>query len=248
LELNWSTFALEIINFLVLVWILKRFFYQPVLQVIARRRAGIEKTMNDARKLRDEAQALRRQYEERLAEWDRERRAAREQLTGEIEAERTQRLQALQGALEQERERAAVVEQRRLDHLHREMERTALAQGGQFAARLLSLAGGPVLQEKLLELLFQQLDRLPEAQREALRGSAARAAGKCLVTSATALEAATRARLEQALATALGVQGPIQYQEDPELVAGVRISLGAWVLQANVKDELAGFARLAQDA
>ena len=117
MELNWSTFVLEIVNFLILVWILKRFFYQPVLGVIARRRAGIEKTLNDARKLQDDALALRGQYEARLAEWETERRAAREQLTREVEAERTQRLQALQDELAQERDRAAVVEQRRLDTL-----------------------------------------------------------------------------------------------------------------------------------
>jgi len=48
LELSWSTFLLEIINFLVLVWILKHFLYKPVLDVIARRRSGIEKTLADA--------------------------------------------------------------------------------------------------------------------------------------------------------------------------------------------------------
>jgi F-type H+-transporting ATPase subunit b len=35
-ELNWTTFVLEILNFLVLVWLLKHFFYQPVKGVIAR--------------------------------------------------------------------------------------------------------------------------------------------------------------------------------------------------------------------
>jgi len=42
MELNWSTFLLEIINFLILVWILKHFFYKPILDVIAHRRADIE--------------------------------------------------------------------------------------------------------------------------------------------------------------------------------------------------------------
>ena len=42
MEVDWTTFALEIINFLILVWILKRFFYHPVLDIIARRRICIE--------------------------------------------------------------------------------------------------------------------------------------------------------------------------------------------------------------
>lgn len=248
MELNWSTFVLEIVNFLILVWILKRFFYQPVLDVIARRRAGIEKILGDARKLHDDAQELRKQYENRLAEWAKERQAARAQLTKEIEAERLQRLQDLVSLLEQERKKAAVVEQRRLDNIQRQLEQTALAQGARFAARLLSLGAGPQLQERLLELLLEQLPALPAARLEELRHSAGAVADKILVASACLLDAATRQRLEQALGVSLGIRAPFQYQEDPELLAGVRITAGAWVLHANVQDELAGYARLIHDA
>jgi F-type H+-transporting ATPase subunit b len=248
LELNWSTFVLEIINFLILIWILKRFFYQPVLDVIARRRAGIEKTRADALQLQEEAQALRSQYENRLAEWEKERRAAREQLAKEVETERTQRLQTLSSELAQERERAAIVEQRRLDNLERQLEQTALTQGAQFAARLMTLASGPELQEKLISLLLQQLETLPAPQLEDLRGGAGTAPDGIRVTSAFALDRAARERLEQALGSCLDMQLPLEYREDPELLAGARITVGAWVLHANVKDELAGFARLAHDA
>ena len=41
MELSGSTFVLEIINFLILVWILKRFLYKPVLGVIAKRRKSM---------------------------------------------------------------------------------------------------------------------------------------------------------------------------------------------------------------
>ena len=57
MELSWSTFALEIVNFLVLVWILKHFLYKPVMDVIARRRADIESTLADAKTAQDEADA-----------------------------------------------------------------------------------------------------------------------------------------------------------------------------------------------
>ena len=61
MEFDWTTFILEIINFLILVWILKRFLYRPVLGVVARRRAGIEKTLADARRIEAEAGELRQQ-------------------------------------------------------------------------------------------------------------------------------------------------------------------------------------------
>ena len=69
MEFDWTTFALEIINFLILVWILKRFLYRPVLDVIARRRAGVEKTLADAKRIEAEAGELKQRCECELAQW-----------------------------------------------------------------------------------------------------------------------------------------------------------------------------------
>ena len=66
MEFSLSTFVLELINFLVLVWILKRFLYRPVLDIIARRREQIDATMAEAKRIEDNAQALKQKYDERL--------------------------------------------------------------------------------------------------------------------------------------------------------------------------------------
>ena len=89
MEFDWTTFALEIINFLVLVWILQRFLYKPVTSAIAERKAGIEKTLADAQAVQAEAESLKRQYENRMANWEHEKAQARVQLLQEMDAERT---------------------------------------------------------------------------------------------------------------------------------------------------------------
>ena len=89
MELNWSTFLLEIINFLVLVWILKHFLYKPILDVIARRRAGIEDRLAKAQQLHDEADTLKAEYENRLVDWEHERQQARVTLAQELNEEPT---------------------------------------------------------------------------------------------------------------------------------------------------------------
>ena len=75
MQIDWTTFALEIINFLVLVWILKRFLYRPVLDTLARRRAGVEHTLAEARETEARAKTLQDQYASRLAEWEGEKPA-----------------------------------------------------------------------------------------------------------------------------------------------------------------------------
>ncbi|HUU72128.1 MAG TPA: F0F1 ATP synthase subunit delta [Burkholderiales bacterium] len=245
MELSWSTFVLEIINFLVLVWILKRFLYKPVLEIIARRKAGIEKTRHDAEALRAEAEKLQEQYQGRLADWSKERQQAREALAREIEIERARKLADMQSDLEQEMEKTRVAETRRqADALHK-VEETALLQAAEFATRLLEQGAGPETEARLVELVIDELTKLPAVRVTAIRNSYEAVPGKIEVVSAFALTDDHRKRLEQALAKLAGPEIPLHFEQNKELVAGVRITVGAWILGANLRDELRGLAELA---
>jgi len=246
-ELSWSTFVLEIINFLVLVWILKHFLYKPVLDVIARRRASIEKTLEDARAHHEEADKLQQQYEGRLAEWEQERQQARNTLAEEIEAERTDKLTKLQTELEQQREKARVAEARRQSDAMRKIEETALQQGAQFATRLLEQAAGPDTEARLIEFVLDELKQLSDERVAALRNSFAQTAEAIVVVTAYPLSDQQRQSLQQLLAKIVTPDIPLRFEQNSELLAGVRITIGAWVLGANLQDELEGFRELVHE-
>ena len=122
MTLSWPTFILEIVNFLVLVWILKRFLYRPILQAIEERKARIEKNLADAKARQVEAEALEQQFQKRLADWENEKQKLRAEVTEEIVARRTQLLAALDDSLKQERDKARVLEDRRLTELRNNAE------------------------------------------------------------------------------------------------------------------------------
>ena len=247
MELNWSTFLLEIINFLVLVWILKRFLYKPVLRVIDQRRRGIEETLAHAESIRGDAEALREQYDNRLADWEAERRKAREALTGEIEDERRHRMDALGAELARERERTQAVEDRRRGDAENRAERAAMKQAAKFAAQLLSATACPEVEQRLVDLVVTELGRLPQERISALRTGWKKRPDEILVASAFSLPEEARRKLEASLAAVTGLPIPCSYERDGDLLAGLRIIVGAWVLSANLRDELAGFAEFAHD-
>jgi F-type H+-transporting ATPase subunit b len=243
-ELSWSTFVLEIINFLVLVWILKRFLYQPVLDVIAQRRKSIETKLDEAHAIEHEAEALKEQYNGRLAAWESERRRAKDELDGQIEQERARQLEDLRGSLEREREKARVSGERELAEQARAIEEQALRQAAEFASRLLREASGPELEERLLGLLIDGLHGLSQEQLDRLREHCGDPATEIEVASAYPLSAAQRERLTAALGAAFATSPRIAFREDAQLLAGLRIVIGAWVLAVNVRDELTGFTEL----
>ena len=242
MELNWTTFVLEILNFLVLVWLLKRFFYQPVQAMVVRRQAAIKAQLYVAEEQHQQAEQLRQQYENRLADWEQEREVARQSLQREIEAERGRLLQELQLSLETEREKAGVLAERQQEELVREAEVQALAQGARFVARLLERVASPEVEAQLFTLLLAEIQALPASQREALQALENGKSLEVVVASAYPLSAEQQQALQQPLQALVRVDLQFSYRQKPELLAGLRVTVGPWVMHANLHDELKTFA------
>lgn len=245
MEFDGTTFALEIINFLVLVWLLQHFLYKPVTATIAQRQAGIEKTLADAQTVRTEAESLKRHYENRMADWEQEKAQARQQLQQDMEAERTRRMAALQASLDEERERRRVLEEQRTREQRHRLEEEARAEGGRFVARLLSRLGNADLEERIRQVLLEDLPHLPDRERHALR--AAGQAGEAKITSAYPLGASQRVGLAEALGGLAGRPVACEFGQDPELMAGLRVSIGPWMLRSSLLDELRFFVEARHD-
>lgn len=240
-ELDWSTFLLEIVNVLVLVWLLKRFLYRPVMTVIEERKAAIAKTVADAQLVQQEAKSLQERYEQRLVEWDKEKEKARAQLQEEISVERQRRLTRLQAEMDTMREQHAARESQQMKETIRQVEATAVLHGTQFAAALLSRIAGPELENKLIDAALEDLRKLSSNQVGAITSSfSANVHGR--VTTAYPMEPARRDRLAKQLEGLFNRRLEWEYAEDRELLAGLRVSLGGWVLRGNLQDELKFFA------
>jgi F-type H+-transporting ATPase subunit b len=247
MEINFTTFILEIANFLVLVWLLQRFLYKPVLEVIARRKAGIDNALAEAARVREEAAALQEQCKERLSSWEHEKRSAQESLQRELDAQRARMLEELKMSLEDERNKFRIIEERRLAGERLKNETLALENAAVFASLLLKRAAGPELEKRLVELLLERLANLPAETVDTLRANDAENHAAISIFSAYPLADEQRAELQQGLGELLGRSLSYEYRCDPELIAGLRIAIGAWVLRLNLQDELLEFTQFAHE-
>jgi F-type H+-transporting ATPase subunit b len=238
MEFDLTTFILEVINFLVLVWLLKRFFYRPVLAVIEARQAATAKTMADAEATRREAETLKGVCGTRLAGIEQERLAARSALDAEIAAERARRLAAVEAEVDADRQRRQMLEARERAEREAALEREAVNIAARFASRFLDRLAGPELSAKLADLALSDLDALAPEKLDALRDPAA----SIKVVSAYPLDAARRAAFTEALSRLAGRAVTPEFSDDAMLKAGVCIMAGAWVLMANLRDELGFFS------
>ncbi|ESS67167.1 ATP synthase subunit b 2 [Methyloglobulus morosus KoM1] len=248
MEFNTTTFILEIINFLVLIWILQRLFYKPILGTIAKRKQHIDQSLEEAKKLHDEAEEQRKLYENRQQLWEQEKKAAQSELHQQFEAERSTQLEKLRSELEQERQKAKVTLTRQQEEFQQQVEKQALENGARFAGLLLQQTAGPEVENRLVAMLIDELNALPETAKISFQATDTKKSLNVKVTSAYPLTTDLVQQLEQKLGQLITRPMSFQYQQDSALIAGIRIDIGAWVLHANVGQELAGFAEIAYES
>jgi F-type H+-transporting ATPase subunit b len=248
MQLDWVTFGLEIINFLVLVWILQHFLYKPVLATIERRKAAVEKVLADAADRRKEADELKQQLQDRIAGWEKEKEGLRKEALAKVEDERKRRMAAMQADLERENEKRLAVERHQAEEQRRHVEHETIARAGRMASALLQRLASPELEDRLVTVLVEDLGQLDDERRRSLAEACQHADGKAAVTSAFPIAERARSKIVSALEQAVGRRVTAEFGKDEALVTGLRISVGPLVLHANIGDELTYFAEHLVDA
>lgn len=222
--ISWWTIVLQAINFLVLVWLLQRFLYKPVTEVIARRRALVDESFASAEQARQAATAEQQRLEQSQAALAEQRQQLLSAAHEEIDADRAR-------VLEQARQEAASMLETTRTRLAAEREavlastKEALADlASNMAARLLgdatSAASAGALNDAFLSQLAARVRSLPARERETLgRDLSADAEGVHVVT-ASPLSDDAQERWQRMLAEEFGVPVAARFSVDPALLGG----------------------------
>jgi F-type H+-transporting ATPase subunit b len=218
-----------------------------VLNVIEQRQAGINEKLQQAEDLKSQGEVLLNSYNNRLSDWEKEKQAAKQILDQDIQQERAVRMQQLKDELESERKKAAVVEQRKQTELQQQAESAAISMATRFAAKVFADLSGPEVESRLIKLFMEQLQALPEQRKLAIQSGSGEETDVIYIDTAYTVNPSDRRELETALRQITSENVSFKYNQTPDLIAGLKIIIGAFVLQANLKDELNEFARFSHD-
>jgi len=218
MTLDWVTIAAQAVNFLILVWLLKRFLYRPVLNAMNRREQRIADRLQEAARRSSEAEETRRDFERRRSDLDAEREtvlsAAREEaqaLRDELTARTRTEIDGMRARLADE-----VARERRdfVLALRREAAETILAQTRKVLAEL----ADETLEHRVAAHLARRLTDLDEASIHLLRSASA-----IRVLSAFEIGGPEREALTAAVASVTAEAPEIRFERDGALICGAAI-------------------------
>lgn len=237
MNLDGWTFGLQAVNFLILVWVLQKFLYRPVLAVIERRRRESERAFAEAQEAKRSAEREAGTFQARTEALVRERHAMIQETRARLEEERARVIESARAEADRLIAKAAddIADEREevLAGLLVRASDLAVAIAG---ALLRKMASRP-LEEAFLEPLCRKLAEMPERERLRLRGSGD-AASTVTVETAMPLEETTREAWRQRLGLHLGPGTVIGFAHDAGLIAGARLRFPAATLEANWQDAL----------
>lgn len=241
MQIDWLTVAAQIVNFLVLVWLLKRFLYGPITAAMARREARIAERLSDAAAKQARAEAEAERYRQMQAELE----ATREHLLGEARDAAEQERKALG---QEARETIQARKQEWLRQLAseratvlRDLRHRSTEAFYTLARRTLDDLAGAELEDQIARGFARQLAGLDDEAAAEIAEAARRADGRIRIHSRFGLGPDARQGIARALDGRLAAASEIDYAEDPGLACGIMLEAGSRRLSWSFASYLDGF-------
>jgi F-type H+-transporting ATPase subunit b len=241
--IDWFTVAAQAANFLILVWLLKHFLYQPILDAIDAREKRIAAELADADAKKAEAKKERDAFQHKNDEFDQQRAALLSQATVEAKAER-QRL------LNEARSEADALSTKRQDALKREQQglndeitRRTREEVFAIARKTLSDLAGTSLEKRMSEVFSRRLRTLNDDAKEDLAEALNTASAPALVRSAFDLPAEQRAAIQQTLNETFPGEVQVRFETAPEVISGIELTANGRKIAWSIADYLASLEK-----
>lgn len=246
--IDWFTVGAQVLNFLALVWLMKRFLYQPVLNAIAAREKRIADQIADAAAKENQATAERKTFEDKNTAFDQQRADLLHQATTNANA-RAQQLadeaQTAAVALAAQRQQALATQ---AEHLQRLIAGRAAQEVFAVARKTLADLANASLQERMVEVFVQRLGELPAPAKDQLGTALMQSTAPALVRSHFDLPDAQKAAIQNALNMTFSANLPLRFETAADTVCGIELSAGgqklAWTIAEYLRDLEHGVAAL----
>ena len=236
--IDWFTVGAQVINFLVLVWLLKRFLYRPILDAIDAREQRIATELADADAKRAEARQERETFQHKNEAFDQQRAALLAQATEAAKAERDRLLDEARQAADALRAKRQEALRQEADQLNQALRRRTQQEVFAIARKTLSDLAGASLEERLVAVLIDRLQAMDAEAHAVFAEALETASAPVRVRSAFELSAAQRAAVQEALNSVFATEIPIQFSAGPDLVGGIEVTANGQQIGWSIADYL----------
>ncbi|EKD35156.1 MAG: hypothetical protein ACD_75C02029G0002 [uncultured bacterium] len=236
--IDWFTVIAQVVNFLILVWLMKRFLYTPILNAIDAREQRIAASLAKAMARQGEAQRQQDEYREKNEEFERQRIALLRSAELEARKELQRLLKEAHKAHEELWSRQQETLQSDFQNLKDEIRRRVRVEVFAIARKTLTDLAAESLEERMVEAFIRHCRALGEVERRELRTVFDTPAGPAQVRSTFPMPAALQQDLESAIREIFACTDQLHFETSPDLVSGIALSVSGHEIAWSIADYL----------
>ncbi len=241
--IDWFTVGAQALNFLVLVWLLKRFLYKPILDAIEAREKRIAAELADAAAKEGEAQKERDEFQHKNEEFDQQRAALLGKATDEAKVERQRLIDEARQAADALGAKRQEALRNDAQELNQAISRRTQQEVFAIARKALTDLASTSLEERLGEVFTRRLRTMDGKAKECLGEALKTASQPALVRSVFDLPEEQRAAIQNALNETFSAEIRLRFETAPDLVSGIELSTNGQKVAWSIADYLASMEK-----
>jgi F-type H+-transporting ATPase subunit b len=233
--IDWFTVVAQIFNFLILVALLKRFLYRPIIKAMDDREARIAARLEEARQQIESAEQEAQTYRDKIRDLDAHRSEMLDAAGQEAEARRRDLLREVREEVSSRRTAwYETLQQEKAGFLH-DLRRHAGAKFVQISRQALGELAGAQLERRILRVFLKRLEELADTAGSDFQESLVRSGSKVAVTSSFEIPPDLRSLMEETFRSRLAADCTFRYEISPDLLCGIELKTDgvrvAWSLE-----------------
>ena len=237
MHIDWFVFFAQIVNFLILLFLLKKFLYGRIINAMDARQAKIEAIFAEAEECRQKAREEASKYEQCLMEQARTSEEFTNKARADADAYRRELMQKVREEIDTIQTRwfeTLCLERANVFH---ELRRLTGMEVYAIARQVLKDLADEELEERMVQVLAKRIETLGREEREKIRTLTAE--GEPIrVFSAFALSQEARVRLDQAIHRGLGPDLSGAYETAEDVLSGCELRIDGYKVAWSAKDYL----------
>jgi F-type H+-transporting ATPase subunit b len=244
MQINWFTVIAQVINFLILVWLLRRFLYKPILKAVDERENKIATQIKDAKAEKAAAKKEQEEFAGKNEEFDNHKMELMDKAVAEIKEKRQSLLEEAKNDADKliaKLEESAKSAQEKINH-----EISQKTQDGVFAIsrKALSDIASVSLEEQAVNIFIKRLAELNVDEKNKFIAAFSSAAEPVLVRSAFALNHKQETEIKASIKDILGSKTHFQFSTVPELISGIELTANGYKLGWSISEYLHSFEKI----
>ncbi|GLU57472.1 F0F1 ATP synthase subunit B family protein [Dyadobacter frigoris] len=236
MQIDWFTVIAQIINFFILVWLLRRFLYKPILSAIDDREKKIVGQIQDAENGKSDAKKEKELFVEKNKTFDEQKEQRVKESVDAVKAERKKQMDQVgkeAGVAREEHKKSLLKMQ---DDMVKTIAEKTQREVLQISRKTLTDLASVSLEEQTTAVFLEKLRAMKPEEIKRFTQAFKSDSDHVLVATAFEISSGLQTQIRSEVDKMLGVSGVYDFKVLPQIISGVELSLNgyklAWTVSA----------------